>query len=200
MLKKKTSRINKSQFKFESSDKKGVSEIVSYVILIAITISIAVGIFAWLRTLSNVNPPADCKEGTSMIISDYLCESGATGKMTLSLRNNGRFNIDGFVLKVGNNSDNAPTINLKSINLAETITRGYYQFQNGIPLAPGETRNAIFSYIDVNSKKYLDSDIKIIEIQPFVIDKSGIIICKNAVIKEPVDNCKIIDETSEPAG
>ena len=52
-------------------DKKGVSEILSYVILISIAVSLSIGVYAWLKDYANVNPKIDCKDGTSIMLSDY---------------------------------------------------------------------------------------------------------------------------------
>jgi hypothetical protein len=87
--------------------KKGVSEMVSYVILISITVTLAVIVFMWLKDYGNiVAPKIDCDEGTSMIITGYRCSAGV---IYLEVKNNGMFSIDGFMLYFSNNSKREAT-------------------------------------------------------------------------------------------
>ena len=51
-------------------EKKAVSLMLSYVLLISIVIALSVGVFAWIRTMAEFSPPVDCKEGTSIILED----------------------------------------------------------------------------------------------------------------------------------
>ena len=66
---------------------------ISYVILIAIAITMSITIFVWLRTIANIEPVKSCGEGTSIIINNYQCN---IGKFNLTIKNNGRFNVNGF--------------------------------------------------------------------------------------------------------
>ena len=72
-------------------NKKAVSLMVSYVILISIVIAVSIGVYAYLKAfVGDVEPAIDCKEETSFIIESYTC---SIGNLELTLRNNGRFNI-----------------------------------------------------------------------------------------------------------
>ena len=70
--------------------KKAVSLMISYVLLIVIAIVMSIIVFSYLKTVANVKPVIDCKSGTSIFIEDYKC---GQGKIKLTLKNNGLFNI-----------------------------------------------------------------------------------------------------------
>ena len=57
-------------------EKKAVSLMISYVILITIAIAMAITVFAWLKLVANVEPLPSCGDGTSIIINDYVCGGG----------------------------------------------------------------------------------------------------------------------------
>jgi hypothetical protein len=167
-------------FREISPNKKAVSEMISYVILIAIVLSLSIGIYAWLKAASNATPAIDCKEDTSVVVTSYQC----LGDIRLSIKNNGYFNVDGIILAVGNNSQRAPDSYLLSSYLTNSL-EGHYNF---VPsLAPGETREAKF-IAQTNAGK-IDFNISVIQIQPFIIDKNQEIICNKAVIKQNLENC-----------
>ncbi|MDD5193498.1 MAG: hypothetical protein PHF67_02830 [Candidatus Nanoarchaeia archaeon] len=160
--------------------KKAVSEIISYVILVAIVLFLATGVYIWLKTASNATPVADCKTDTSVVVSSYEC----LGDIKLSIKNNGYFNVDGIILSVGNDSQREPDTYLLSSYLTDSLA-GHYDF---IPsLTPGETREAKF--ITKTDEGNLKFNVSVIKIQPFIIDKNEEIICQNSVIKQNLDNC-----------
>jgi len=83
------------------SNKRGVSEVVGYVILIAIAIIISAAVFIWIKSYV----PTDeikCPDEVSIFISDYSCNLAAEpGKINLdvTIKNNGNFKIQGFFIK-----------------------------------------------------------------------------------------------------
>lgn len=164
----------------EINNKKAVSEIISYVILISIVLFLSAGIYIWLKTASNATPATDCKDDTSVVITSYEC----LGDIRLSIKNNGYFNVDGIILAVGNNSQREPDVFLLSSYLTDAIA-GRYNF---IPsLTPGETREAKF--IAKTNTGNLQFNVTVIKLQPFIIDKNQEIVCNKAVIKQNLDNC-----------
>ena len=175
------SRYNKnSKFTHFINEKKAISEIISYVILISIVLFLSTVIYIWLKTASNATPATDCKEDTSVVVSSYQC----LGDVRLSIKNNGYFNVDGIILAVGNNSQREPDVYLLSTYLTDSIA-GHYDFIP--PLAPGETREAKF--ITKTDTGDLTFNITLIKIQPFIIDKNEEVLCNNAVIKQNLENC-----------
>jgi hypothetical protein len=157
--------------------KKALSEMLSYVILISIGITLAVGVFVWLRALANIEPVIDCKQDSSLIIENYSCTST---RLTLVVKNNGFFNLSGFVLTVGNNSAKFPTTSLTATDpQLFNFGAGTYLFNN--PLAPDTSTSANFDK---------DGIIKVARIQPFILDKKNTkIMCANKDIKQEISGC-----------
>ena len=155
------------------TDKRGVSLMVSYVILISIAIGLSIGVYVWLKDYAQLNEKIDCKEGTSLILEDYNVGGGNT--ISLDVKNNGLFSIDGFILTVSNSSLQLP-ITLLHSNSGEKL--GHYDFLN--PLKPGITENGILFFKDS------DYDVKVMQIQPYIYEDGKKIVCENAVIKQDV--------------
>jgi len=85
--------------------KKGVSIMVGYVLLVTCAIIIGVLVYQWIKTYI----PADaleCPEGVSIFIKEYTydCTSGSE-KLTITLKNNGLFNIAGYFIHATNDSN-----------------------------------------------------------------------------------------------
>jgi len=171
-------------------NKKAVSLMLSYVILISIVIGLSVGVYAWLKTMS-VSPEAvDCSEGTSVILEDYTCHPD--GYIELNLKNNGRFNVTGIILSVGDNPQQVPITYLIP-QITGGVIEGHYQFPT--PLKPGQNAIAVFTNkeYDVNrvEQEINFQNIEVIQIQPFIIQNSKRINCQQSVIKQEINNCQV---------
>jgi hypothetical protein len=190
------------------SEKKAVSEMMGYVILIAITIGVAVSVAAWLKYYPNMfNPPADCNDDTSIIVNNYACAQiltsvvspggpvlSTSNYLSLYIKNNGLFNIGGFILKVSNNISKVPTENLLAFypegapfflkDMSTKAPKGYYLFaskESEPTLKPGEVRQTIF---------FMEGNISKIIIQPWILDAKGNrLLCSKAVIAQELKNC-----------
>ncbi|MBI2045575.1 hypothetical protein HYT23_05955 [Candidatus Pacearchaeota archaeon] len=77
--------------------KKGVSEIVGYVLLVSLAVVMGGVLYAWLSSWIPKDIP-DCPEGTSLMVKEqsYDCQ---TQTLYLTLANNGRFGIGGYFIK-----------------------------------------------------------------------------------------------------
>jgi hypothetical protein len=84
-------------------NKKAVSEIVSYTLLIVIAIGVSSLVYYFLQ-LQTPKEKTECKEGISLGI-DYVkleCDQEQKkGELWLSLLNNGRFKVDAAYIRVG---------------------------------------------------------------------------------------------------
>jgi len=92
------------------------------------------------------------------------------------LKNNGYFNISGFIISGGNNTKRMPVDLLNATGAGtEGFPLGHYYFDP--PLKPGGISEAVFN----------GTDIVVIQIQPFILDVEGNkIICEQIVIKQNV--------------
>ena len=175
------------------SNKKGVSLMISYVLLITIAIILSIAVFSWLSVISNIKPIAHCDDGTSILITDYKCENG----FSLLVRNSGRFNISGFILQVSGDSEKAPSTLLVPLT-STSIAPGEFFFVP--PLSPGDSREANFS----NTKRVIGdvneavgfNNIMSLRLQPFILRDNKQVVCENAVIKQDIVNCNIKKTTA----
>lgn len=160
-------------------NKIGISELVSYIMLISMVLVISIGVYAWIKTYANANPVVDCKDETSLIIEDIKCSRAGSNKIVqITFKNNGRFNVDGVIATVSNISEKDPF----SVLRPQSGNDNYYFFASG--LKPDQS--TIIAFTAVES---LGLSIAKIEIQPLIIDKKTMVVCKNAIRKQNVDSC-----------
>jgi len=149
-------------------DKKAVTEIVNYVLMVALAITMAGMVFAWMKFYTE-KPFAEqsCPE-VSIVISDYNC----LGKiLNLTVQNRGRFDVDGFTIRINNGTTfyslregNTPYVAVNIISNAKI------------------SRN--FSYSKYNR-------ITEIELEATRgVDKAGRpMLCENSIISQKVGDC-----------
>ncbi|MFA5856106.1 MAG: hypothetical protein WC867_02015 [Candidatus Pacearchaeota archaeon] len=169
---------------------KADSLMISYVLLISMALILGIGVYGWLshETPSDVQE-VDCGEDTFLSLENYECTPGeAYGGIKLLIKNNGRFNIDGFVLTASNDTNKTPIIKLtpKSKNLIKSI--GYIDFES--PLTPGKEKEIEFDNIFKND--HLESLVSL-KIQPFRYgeNKKDRLLCKETKFSETVEDCII---------
>lgn len=83
----------------EIKNKKGVSEIVSYVLLIIIAITLSVLVYGFLKLYVPKEKP-ECKEGINLIIENAQCIYD-TKSLTVRLQNRGLFKLDRAFIRIG---------------------------------------------------------------------------------------------------
>ena len=155
--------------------KRGVSEMVAYVLLIIIAISLSVLVYAWLKN-AVWKQPKECSEDVSLTISDYACNT-TNKEIILTLQNNGLFNINGFLLRISNTTNSSKVYDLTNNNTGKR--EFYFQYGNQRFLKPNEQSSQSIYYTKYNN-------ITRIEIQPFVGDKS-LILCEKSSLQ--IENC-----------
>lgn len=139
--------------------KKGVSVIIGYVLLVAFAITTSIFVYSWLKTYT----PADileCQEGVSLMIEDYEL---ANGILTLTIKNNGRFDVAGYFIRAAVN----PEKDLATIDLSSRITSGGQRVYNSIRFS--STNENLFQVGEVKTSTFDLSDlgeIALLEIVP----------------------------------
>jgi len=167
-------------------NKKAVSLMLSYVILISIIIALSVGVYAFMKIIINsAEESTDCKEGTSVIIEDYNCDYEEN--LELKIRNDGRFNVDGIIVSVGNNPKEMPITYLMP-QISGGVLEGHYQFSE--TLKPGELLSADFSNKNLEGNLVNLEDIRILQFQPFINYKDEKIYCTKSSIKQDIESCR----------
>ncbi len=133
-----------------NSNKKGVSEVIAYVLLISITIALSVIVYNWLRFYVSEDKIPECGDGTNLIVKDFDCYGG--DNLTITLQNRGRFTVDGFILRVHNRTG---------------ADFGFYILNDTeFEINPGEELLTVADLTNFPNLTYM-------EIQPFIIDSEN---------------------------
>src|SRR3989344_8761483 len=138
-------------------NKKADSQMVSYVLLVVIAISLSAAVFAFLK----LYVPSDrekCPDDVSVIIEEVICSQG---KLNLAISNRGLFNVSMLFVRMGEESRTVRTqINNKTELLPE-------------PLAPGQTNKYLF-----NIPTRFSTGTYIVEVQPAILsEKKNLRLC-----------------------
>ena len=131
-------------------DKKGVSIMIGYVLLISIAVILSVVAYQWMKTYIPKDI-GECPDDVSIIIEKAECVGGT---INLNIKNNGLFDIAGIYIE-------ATLEDGKIINLAD---EDLYRFDNGF--SPGNNQIISFDCPDAEINKCSASPVNIIEITP----------------------------------
>lgn len=163
-------------------NKRAVSPMIAYVLLIVIGISVAFLVYQWLK-LQIPAQSEKCSEDVRIIIKSYECNEQK--KINLIFQNKGLFNIEGVYVRYSDKSDGVPAQGLIPIGSSNSLTnpdRGFLYFGVGIPnpLPPDKTYNQTFDYGTLGV-------IQKIQVQPFVLsDENKIILCSGNTITDKI--------------
>lgn len=149
------------------NNKKGVSEMVAYVLLIVIAISISIIVYSYLNA-GTIKVPPKCPEGTSLMIADYSC---AEDKLSLTIKNSGLHGVDGFIIHISNDT--------KKARFALGAAGGEVYF------AP-RLNNSFSKTISFDYSKH--GQVNRTEIKPFRFETNRII-CEDAIITQEITGC-----------
>ena len=154
-------------------NKKAISIIVSYVLLIVIVLSLAGGTYGFLKLYAqNPLPEEECPDGISIVLESYECKNN---EITITLKNRGRHDVY-FVAVNALDAEGNRTF-LGDIPEDRGSIRGN-EFPVRIP-EPRTRQNIPYSGV-----------IKSLEIIPFRQGKQARdFVCTEAIVKVPVENC-----------
>ncbi|MEM3113242.1 MAG: hypothetical protein QXI33_02350 [Candidatus Pacearchaeota archaeon] len=162
-------------------NKKGLSEVVSYVLLIVVAVSLSVIVFNFLKSQIS-GEKIECPDGVSLIINEYACET-ASSKINITFQNKGNFNIDGTYINYANISNGTTLYKLNISGASNDLSSsGFMYFGVHIPssLRSGERFKQEFYYGD-------HKEIKKIRLIPFINDeKKGLLICEKSTLVQDI--------------
>jgi len=169
MTKQKTSKKNK----------RAVSEMVAYVLLIVITMALAVGMYAFLMFLTRgVNEIPKCPETLSLAIQDYSCLGSK--EIQVTIKNKGLFNIDGISVKGTDDKSQEAWFKLIDDSKVGNVEVGEaYVFLNRL-----KSNNISSFKFSFNGLDRLEK----IAIEPVKIKEEEVIFCDDAAITQEL-NC-----------
>jgi len=92
-------------------NKKGVSVMIGYILLVVFALSVSVGIYSWLRSYVP-GEGLGCPDGVSLYLKSAIYNAGAN-ELTIEIVNNGRFSVAGYFIHMTDDVDaEVPTVDL----------------------------------------------------------------------------------------
>ena len=159
-------------------NKKGLSEVIGYVLLILIALSLSVAVYAWVNYVL-IKPVTVCHDDVSLTIEDYVC---GNGNLQLTLRNRGLHDTGGFAVKVRETGKTGPPI-MKVKSGGEETNDVLINFDAG-------TENIVsLGYPNAVEVGELVTSIDMIQIEPIELIDGNLVYCKDDVIKQELIDC-----------
>ncbi|MBS3072030.1 hypothetical protein J4408_03495 [Candidatus Pacearchaeota archaeon] len=156
-------------------NKKGVSIMVGYVLLVVIAVSISVLVYNFLKVYVPKEKP-ECSKEVSLIIQEAECIiSSGKSYFSLTVLNKGLFNIDAMYIRLGNE-----TRKVRQLVNDETKNSSYSVYLPKGYLLPGqEFRSPL--YYDVTWITNNKEGEYILEVQPGIFSEGELAICEQYV-------------------
>ncbi|MEI6731445.1 MAG: hypothetical protein WCK90_02060 [archaeon] len=156
----------------QRQNKKGISEIISYVLLIIIAIGISVLVYNYLY-LQIPKETASCQDGITLSVASYTC---GEGKISLRLYNSGLFKVDGAYIRVGNVGDKTKQL----LNPDQGIFFIDSNSDNFTGLFPGNYSTEIYE------NDILTTGNHILEIEPATYVGNDFALCDKSIITQTI--------------
>lgn len=155
------------------TNKKAISEIVGYALLIVIALVMAGLVYTFLKVYIP-KATAECTEDINLFVKDYYCSAS---RLNLNITNKGLFKADAAYIRLGSPASKIKKqVNAYNINL--------YNSTGGIGLNPGE----IFSTPVYNLESIIEGPGTYeLEVQPAVVINNRIILCDKAIITQTIE-------------
>jgi hypothetical protein len=160
-------------------NKKGVSEMISYVLLIVIAIGLSVMVYAYLKLYVMPNRP-ECPTDTNLIVQEVECYY-SSGKMNLSVKfyNQGLFNVSAAYVRISK-----PYKEVRfQINKDEELFNP--------PISPGNFTWRLYTNLtNVLNISIPSSQPLTLEVQPAIYSKNKLVPCES-VITQTINCTKV---------
>ena len=165
-------------------NKHGLSEVVSYVLLVIIAVSISVLLYTYLELRVPKERP-QCPDGVSLAVQDVVCTltpqkacvgttQGEKGKINIVLSNNGKRSVAGVYLRIG-----APERKVKELLNKESPFFGFLPETGSTNLPPGGVIKKNYSLALVNE---ISIGEQALEIEPMIGTPGNLALCEKATV------------------
>lgn len=165
-------------------NKRGISVVVGYVLLITFVIFLGAIIYTWMKTYVP-QEELDCPEDVSIFVKDYEC---GADQLNITLKNNGKFNIGGYFIRV----TDVPGLGLATIDISQNITYGgTFLAPSGVKFS-GTGENTLTPNIDEEHRFDISDYYPIYSVEILPLrwqehdEKLRVVTCKGAVISEKI--------------
>lgn len=161
---------------YRAKNKKALSEIVGYTLLIVIALGMAAGVYSFLKVYIPKEKP-DCGEDIRLTIEDYSCT--ASGNVMVTIRNSGLFRADAAFIRLGPQNAKIKT----QLNMGEDIYLSQPD-SNTTGLDPGRSFSKEYP---VSSVTKGISGPYVLEVQPAVVKNRVLTLCEKAIISQTIE-------------
>ena len=133
-----------------NKNKKGVSVLIGYVLLVVFVVITSAIVFVWLKTYIPAES-LNCPDSVSLFIKEYTLDCDAN-TLNLTMKNNGRFSYAGFFIHASNESgQEVATIDfsqyLRENNEIKKLGNSVAYIGDGDnPIKPGNESGAVFNF------------------------------------------------------
>ncbi len=148
-------------------NKKGVSIIVGYTLLIVISIGLSIGVFSYLKVYVPKDNP-ECQVDVKLILQNASCDLQT---LQISLKNKGLFKADALYVRTASVGREVRTLINGNELYLDPANQG---------LKPGKEIEKTYIHPE------LSPGDKMLEIQPAVFDGNDLAICEHAIIVQPI--------------
>ncbi len=174
-------------------NKKAISVMVGYVLLISAAVVMGVIVYQSLKTYVPIEPPM-CPEEVSLYIKSYDCGVGPR-QLSVNLENNGRFDLAGYFIYLSNMSN--PDI--ATFDLSSNVTEGgiaaggavMFVTSSDNPIGPGDEVESTFNLTGFSG------EITLIEVVPARFEeidgRISFVSCGESKVQERTTGCVIQD-------
>lgn len=175
--------------KMNKKNKKGVSEVMGYLLLISFAIFMSFIVYQGLRTYVPVKA-TECPDGVSVFVKTINCtKDGENYDLRVTIKNNGRYNIAGYFI----HATTSPNQTVASLNLIDNLREGEggVRMNNAVVFeerAPGNFVNissSVFASFDNIEKEIYSIDILPIRFQQEE-NRLRTVSCGKALVREKV--------------
>lgn len=157
------------------SNKKGVSEIIGYVILIVIAISLSILVYSYLKVYLPKGETPQCPQDVSIQLSSYNCDS-INKNISITILNTGLYKVNGAYFRIGNESQ----------KIRASLTADNQPISFGLS---GLKPNDLFTIVINANPGVIKNGTNILEMQPLIyITSKKPAICEKAVTTSTI-NC-----------
>ena len=157
---------------FGLNNKRGLSNVIAYALLIVMTIALSTVVFSWLQLYVGETEIAECPDGVDLVIKEYICKGN---NLNVTIKNQGRFSVEGYRIRVDDRSgaESGFYLLIHDVNGAD-----------GVFLSPGdEVRNKVFDFTKACNDG-CPNGITIAEVQPIYDEDGERVACKSDSAQE----------------
>jgi hypothetical protein len=159
------------RFLLKLGDKRAISEVIAYVLLISVAIGLSLMVYNFLVHYIPSEEVDSCPEGVTLSLRDVYCDAtGDENYLTFEVKNTGLFGVDGFRVRVNDREGSRIGVHI--------LGQEVYQDNR---FNPGESKFFSVDYKSFVSSAQMKSDLKLLEVQPIYTVDGKPTFCRSVI-------------------